>query len=206
MRDYTVHEEDYKGFTIKIFTEDEPESPREWDNAGTMVCGHRRYSLGDVQLNNPEEFREWERKHKNDIMLPLYLYDHSGITINTTGFSCGWDSGQLGWIFITRKDAVKEWGKKYCTKEVAKRAIEYLKGEVKTYDDYLTGNVYGYVVLDDEEELDSCWGFYPSHDDRMGYESCLEEAKSMADWHANERDEKAWQGLPGIGLPIGAIA
>ena len=29
MRDYTVHEEDYKGFTIKIFTEDEPESPRE---------------------------------------------------------------------------------------------------------------------------------------------------------------------------------
>lgn len=32
------------------------------------------------------------------LMLPLYLYDHSGITMNTTGFSCPWDSGQVGWI------------------------------------------------------------------------------------------------------------
>ena len=30
------------------------------------------------------------------LMLPLYLYDHSGITMNTTGFSCPWDSGQVG--------------------------------------------------------------------------------------------------------------
>ena len=27
------------------------------------------------------------------VILPLYLYDHSGITMNTTGFSCPWDSG-----------------------------------------------------------------------------------------------------------------
>ena len=35
------------------------------------------------------------------VFLPLYLFDHSGITMNTSGFSCPWDSGQVGWIFCT---------------------------------------------------------------------------------------------------------
>ena len=30
------------------------------------------------------------------VFLPLYLFDHSGITMNTSGFSCPWDSGQVG--------------------------------------------------------------------------------------------------------------
>jgi hypothetical protein len=34
----------------------------------------------------------------NYVVLPVYIYDHSGITLNTTGFSCPWDSGQVGWI------------------------------------------------------------------------------------------------------------
>lgn len=63
-------------------------------------------------------------------------------------------------------------------------AEKYLKSEVETYDQYLTGDVYGYVIEDKEgEELDSCWGFY-------GEEYCLEEAKSIADWHANDIAEK----------------
>jgi hypothetical protein len=33
----------------------------------------------------------------------LYLYDHSGITISTSPFSCGWDSGQVGFIYLTRQ-------------------------------------------------------------------------------------------------------
>jgi hypothetical protein len=37
---------------------------------------------------------------KELIYLPVYLYEHSGQTINTTGFSCNWDSGQVGYIYI----------------------------------------------------------------------------------------------------------
>ena len=44
------------------------------------------------------------------LMLPLYLYDHSGITMNTTGFSCPWDSGQVGWIYASKEDALREFG------------------------------------------------------------------------------------------------
>jgi hypothetical protein len=32
---------------------------------------------------------------------------------------------------------------------------------VQTYDDYLTGNVWGFIIEDEDEENggDSCWGF-----------------------------------------------
>ena len=38
-----------KDITIKIERDGDAESPREWDNVGTMVCWHSRYNLGDEQ-------------------------------------------------------------------------------------------------------------------------------------------------------------
>jgi hypothetical protein len=37
---------------IRVIVDRDAESPREYDNVGTMACWHRRYKLGDVQ---PEE-------------------------------------------------------------------------------------------------------------------------------------------------------
>lgn len=34
---------------LRIFQDEEPESPRKWDNFGHMVCWHRRYELGDLE-------------------------------------------------------------------------------------------------------------------------------------------------------------
>ena len=47
MTDYTIDEKEYKGFTIKIWSDDYAEDPREWSNIATFVCEHRNYSLGD---------------------------------------------------------------------------------------------------------------------------------------------------------------
>jgi len=107
----------------------------------------------------------------------LYLYDHSGITMNTTGFSCPWDSGKVGWIFITKEKARKEFSWVRITKKRLEKIEGYLKGEVETYDQYLTGDVYGYRITDTdtEEEVDSCWGFY-------GEEYCMEEAVGITEY------------------------
>ena len=108
------------------------------------------------------------------VMLPLYLYDHGGITMRTTGFSCPWDSGQVGFIYATKETLRKEYSVKRVTKATIKRAEKCLKGEVETYDDYLTGNVWGYDIEITGSETcptcghtahptdfeDSCWGFY----------------------------------------------
>lgn len=105
------------------------------------------------------------------IYLPLYLYDHSGITMSTGSFSCSWDSGLVGWIFCTGTTAIREWGKTRLTKKVIESARKYLEGEVETYDQYLTGQIYGFTIYEhvegyspeDGEQIDSCWGFFSSN-------------------------------------------
>ena len=156
---------DKENVVIKIYPDsDLMESPREWDNLGTMVCSHSRYNLGDEQIVNGYVSDEsWD----NFIVLPLYLYDHSGISMSTGRnypFNCPWDSGQVGYIYVSRDKVRKEYEWKYITKKRENQIKEYLNNEVKTYDQYLTGDVYGYNVECEkcEEVLDSCWGFYGS--------------------------------------------
>ena len=91
------------------------------------------------------------------VILPLYLYDHSGITMNTTGFSCPWDSGQVGWIYADADCIKKEYGK--VTPETINKARTVMNGEVETYDYYLTGQCYGFQLFECDVETDSCWGF-----------------------------------------------
>jgi hypothetical protein len=108
------------------------------------------------------------------VILPLYLYDHSGITMSTGSFNDRWDSGQVGFIYATYDEIKKEFGVEKVTDNEIKRAYEILEGEVKTYDDYLTGNVYGFNFYDFDDILDSCYGYYPNHD-----KSYAEEQKDM---------------------------
>lgn len=119
---------------------------------------------------------------KDHYLLPLYLYDHSGITMSTGSFGCPWDSGQVGWIFVSYERAHAEWGthKMELVQEGFRGAkgnwqpaqykqgapltyldyYEFMRGEVETYDHYLTGECYGYVIEDENGEyLDSCWGY-----------------------------------------------
>jgi hypothetical protein len=82
------------------------------------------------------------------ISLPLFLYDHSGITMSTGRFSCPWDSGQVGFIYVSREKVREEYGWKVITKKREEKIVEILRDEVKTYDQYLTGDVYGYIVYE----------------------------------------------------------
>ena len=69
--------------------------------------------------------------------------------MNTCGFSCRWDSGQVGFIHVHRTKALEEWGLK--PNKWREQAAKYLTGEVETYDSYLTGQVFGYVVFEEDE-------------------------------------------------------
>lgn len=167
--DYEIETIEKNGCTIHIYQDESPESPREWDNLGTMVCFHRRYNLGDENTefdNSPELLIEFLKQNKGKIIyLPLYLYDHSGISMSTGRgypFNDPWDSGQVGYIYVTYEKIRKEYRCKHVTKKLVNRVIEYLRGEVETYDQYLTGDVYGYDVTCNQcgESIDSCWGFY----------------------------------------------
>lgn len=122
------------------------------------------YILDDLTIEHCQHLLE-----NYMVWLPLYLYDHSGLTMNTTGFSCSWDSGQVGWIYMARETFLAEtgWGEQLWPD----KAIEMMQGSVKTYDQYLTGDVYGFTVYENtgteenpswDETDNSCWGFYGS--------------------------------------------
>jgi len=146
------------GLKIKFYHSDF--SSREDDNLTKMVCFHNRYDLGDKHDYNKSDYNSWEElaeaiKEKEDVLLikPLYLYDHSGITISTGEFNCKWDSGQVGFVYITKELAE-------LTGAPEDSFERQLKGEVETYDQELRGEVFGFTCYKDGEQLDSCGGFY----------------------------------------------
>jgi hypothetical protein len=188
-----------------------PESPREWDNLGTMVCWHRRYDLGDKHTysdtdemygdlyrqfvgEEPEQYdhetdkdfakRITDKVNEYIVILPLYLYDHSGISMSTSRtypFDCRWDSMQVGWIYVKKGTEETE---KFTDDEL----YEILIGEVETYNRFLVGDIVSFVLEEKKhcdccgnyklELVDSCCGFYDIKD----IVDCLpDDAKHLVD-------------------------
>ena len=174
----------YKGFQIAIHYDEDSESPREWDNFGIMYCFHKRYNLGDKHDLSVEEAEIMAESHFNEA-LPLYLYDHSEITMSTDPFSCQWDSGQVGWIIATEEQMKKEFGVARLTREHRAKTRKIMEGEVEAYDQYLTGDIWGYIIEDEDGmHIDSLWSMY-------GFDYCLEEARKEVDAHIEREAKKA---------------
>jgi len=147
----------------------------------------------DTELTSEEFIEKYlDKLYNKCIILPIYLYDHSGITINTCGFSCPWDSGQIGWIYVTHEKVKQEFGWKIVSKKRREKIEKYLTGEVETYDQFLTGDVYGYTIepKDTNKEIEcngSCWGFYGCDYEESGL---LEYAKSDINYTIRQYKEQ----------------
>lgn len=174
--------------------DEQPKYMGEWLSAKLREVGLSRdtdaYYDFESELDNDSPSaiqRAFEMLENVMVSMPLYLYNHSGLRISTGSFSCPWDSGQVGFIYADKKDILKEFGGTNLTKDKIAKAIKLMESEVETYDLYLSGQVYGYVVkdingwasyceendidlddegyefkefVDDADEIDSCWGHY----------------------------------------------
>lgn len=213
-----VHTEDYKGRTIKIIPDEDSTSPRDWDNLGIMACYHRNYELGDEHgtIGYHDKGGEWHELDTKDFhswkefeealrvkvgavcIAPLYLYDHSGLRMKIGSFAgllpqghAQFDTMQVGFIYTTREKIRECYGVKKAYAKHLEKAQECLAGEVETYDQYLSGDVYGYVVASEEDENeDSCWGYY-------GVEEAIEAAKSAIDYSVERERKEHEQKLKG---------
>jgi len=153
---------------------------KDWDNLGTMVCWHRRYILGDDQPR--ETPAEWlDAMGPFFVKLPLYLYDHSGLTMSTGPFSCPWDSGQVGWIVAWAEDVRKAFGVKALNGAIRKRVIKILEAEVRVYDQCLRGAVWGFEYGDD-----GCWGFFGDELEETGLLDAIDAPRDVVEaaWEA----------------------
>lgn len=82
--------------------------------------------------------------------LTVFMYDHSGVTVSSSPFSCPWDSGQLGYLWISAEEAfakIVDFGFGGLSREdQAKQILHQLEEQLKVYDMWLQNDVYDVYV------------------------------------------------------------
>lgn len=179
--------------TLEIRRDTDPQNPREWTNLGTMVCWHNNYKLGDKQPKVRSDKWMEENIPKGSVVLPLFLMDHSGLTIRTTSglFRAvdpqKFDWGQVGVIVATPEDIHRTFPTaKRITETLRKTVRRVLEIEVRVYNDFLTGQCWGYDFTDSDGTENSCCGFLGSTLEKTGLKEAIpEEALPLL--------EEAWE-------------
>ena len=160
---------------VRIELDEDAQNPlTEGDNLGKIAyVGRSRYVLGDeaCDLEDLDRIRDGIASGAL-VGMPVFAYIHGSTTLKaapTNPFSCPWDSAQSGFVYMTKAEALKEWGGLHMTDDVLAEALDYLVDLVDTFSSYLSGECYGFVIerltLDEDgdvtsaEQLDSCWGF-----------------------------------------------
>lgn len=160
---------------LRITRDDFSDSPREWDNLGTIcVSKNCRYVEDEAKLNDSLNWSNREEdlatlESKGYVALPLSVYDHSGVTIYI-GEKCDkWDSGQVGWYIVSKEKIKKEYGVERLSKKILEKTKRVLIREIKTLNAYVNGEVYGYALYQNDEEIDSCGGFLDTSNECNGF-------------------------------------
>lgn len=203
---------EYGDYVIELHWDECPESPRTWDNLGTIYAiRHRYYSIGDVELESGDveellyriageldegdesptvewetwleaidetgesdklersdyEDKAWDIICKHVWTFDLYMYDHSGIALSiypgrfSAIDSAGWDWGQIGWVIVPIKRALKWFNAKEWNADIIEKTERQVDAEIKVYNQYINGEVYGWILKDvDGNIVDSVWGYF----------------------------------------------
>ena len=203
-----------ENYVLEVYRDELVETPREWDNLGTMITYHNHYILGEKELNGgyPSMYDEFKEEviygdlglevdddgladcimEDEVVYFPLFLFDHSGLRMDYTPFSCRWDSGQVGYIYVTHEKVKEHFNIDKVDGEHIKKAKDILKAEVKTMDSYLSGDIY-YICLKEKktckcceytsmEVIESIGGFYGYDGIKEGIKEYLpKDTHSLAD-------------------------
>jgi hypothetical protein len=179
------------GISVQVVLDDHGDSEcpiGSYDDAVRFV-EFTRHGVVDTNCNSQEKspFREpsdvvaWAKENKF-ICYPVFKYEHGNVAYSLGAFSCLWDSGQCGYLLLSRK----EW------KRRGRKSDSYARAALSTYTSWCNGEVYGFQVLDcDGETLDSCWGYIGDSDYCLseGIAAAQSEVESIIKQKAKEKLE-----------------
>lgn len=181
-----IYTETKNGITLKILHDDSTmaESPADNDEGVILcyypksgaICNGPKAMLESHDLETVEgalAFSDDESVKADWEIFALWIYDHSGLAFRVTErngsnpFMDRWDSAQAGFIALKRSEFNGD-------------LLKAAEGICETYTQWSNGEIYGYVIEDEEgEHLDSCWGFIGDSD---GY--VLEQGREMLEHYA----------------------
>lgn len=188
---YKIHEEEYKGVKIKVFSDDTAESPETWGNDDVCFWNNRELWVENKNVNldifrsyiDPKEYPDYKEEakelKKKFHVFGVDAYIHSGISLSLhgEGMRCSFDtSNYIGCVLVEKKEA-----------RTVKKAEVIARGIVACWNDYLGGNVYGYMLEDElmSGDFGGCWGFYGDY----RTSGLLDEAKSEVDSYLQDERE-----------------
>ena len=155
----TVYKDEHGQF-FKFFYDDSTDTPRNNANVATILTWEMDYDSPD---ENPDTFEEFAEKHGVDVFKPWNLDDvleamrkegyyavpvyalHHGVShYSIDKFHDKWDSGVAGIAFCKKQEGLPD------NDDYLRRIIDR---EVKTYDAWVNGEIYGIVLLNKAEEI-----------------------------------------------------
>lgn len=169
---------------IIVEQDDMAGSPREeFGNPCTIISGNRgSWAIGDKGCTfDRDTWREKVEALEADpdtYIVPVYIYEHSGMAISLNSFNDPWDSGVGAHVFMTKQQVFDIFGGEATEENWKEKAAEGIKQEIELYDYYIRGEVYGFQICEPEviehknlktheiwttvdwDEVDSCYGFY----------------------------------------------
>jgi hypothetical protein len=115
-----------------------------------------------------------EMARERYVILSVHMHRHSGVTLNTSGFRSDWDSGQVGWIYVSYEKVREVYGD--TSEETLQIVHDVLETEIDVYSTYVAGEAVRYVTTDPQtgETVDRGAGF-------INEDLCLQEARRQAE-------------------------
>ena len=142
-----------------IKPDEHAESPTEWADLNLfLIANHRQFYVqvpgqkGTLDVQAEIDARDSGTATHHVFMLEAYIHSGVRLALRNEGNFCDrqWDVSLVGAVFAS----VAEWPEH----DAARKAVLQL---IATWNQYLSGDVWGCVIEDDNGNvIDSCWGFY----------------------------------------------
>ena len=149
----------YKDYRILIKPDEFADSPDDWsDDSLFLVYGHRSFSVNregfdpENIYSNPEEYSDF-------YIFPVEAYIHSGVRLSLFNGTktCIFDSSISGYVIADKNEFTED------------AAVKIAESLIEDWNNYLSGNVYGYIV----EKPETIYSISKEKFDRLLFENDL---------------------------------